>query len=49
MIQVAIPEAVTAVTDTDTMTNKLNIADVVLLLQTCLPFTTPLHPLAAPC
>jgi hypothetical protein len=48
-VQFAIPEAVTAVTDTDTMTNKLNIADFILLLQACIPFTTPLHPLVAPC
>lgn len=36
-------------TDTTAMTNKLHIADIVLLLQACIPSTTPLHPRATPC
>ena len=49
MLQIAIPEAVAIVTDTTMMTNKLHIADIVLLLQACMHSTTPLHLRAAPC
>jgi len=49
MVQLVIPEAPAVVTDTITMTNKLHIADIVLLLQACIPSTTSQHPLSAPC